>query len=193
MTFDELCEEIEGLPEHQRKTFRDIATLASLGGDVLPSMKGHLENAETMREFLDGMYEDDACRYEKAWALWAKADQKQWLGRFQPELVYEGAVIEHGGVVIECGESMILVPVRGVRGRERTVDLYLFPDDGFNIDLAEYFGSISGSFSCYGLALEGTFDIYRAGRALLFERWAFDELGARKPRPSRKGACACAV
>ena len=193
MEFDDLRKEVESLPEHQRKTFGEIITLSSLGGEILPNMRTHLERASNLREFLDAMYDDDACRYEKAWALWAKLDKKPWQERFEPEVARERVLIEHGGACIECGENMVLVPVRGVRGRDRFIDIYVFPDDGFNIDLAEYHGSISGKFSCYGIPLEGTFDIYLAGRALIFERWDFDELGGRKPRPSRKGALVCCV
>ncbi|WP_418734736.1 hypothetical protein [Ellagibacter sp.] len=193
MDFNRLNVELEALPPSQRKAYRELIALVSLGGDVLPSMKGHLEQASTMREFFDLIYEDDSCRFEKAWALWAKMSNKDWYSRFKPEKVYEGALVERGGVVIDCNESMILIPVRGVRAHDRTVDIFLFPDDGFNVDLGEYYGSISGSFTCYGLPLEGTFDIYRAGRALLFERWVFDELGYRKRRASQKGACACSL
>lgn len=193
MTLDELMKEVDEQPERQRKEFKEIITLSTLGGDILPNMKEHLEKANTLREFLHYMYEDDNCRYEKAWALWVKMANLPWYERFVPEFVNEDVVIEHGGAVVECGESMILIPVRGIRGRDRTIDIYVYPDDGFNVDVAEYLGSISGKFTCYELPLEGTFDIYRSGKALVFERWTFDELGGRRERPSRKGACPCKV
>lgn len=193
MDFKQLIEEVEAMPSSQKKQYRELIALSSLGGDVLPCMKAHLERAKTLKEFLNYMYEDDCCRFEKAWALWAKMSNKDWYTRFQPEMVLEGALVERGGVVVECEENMTLIPVRGTRAHDRTVDIFLFPDDGFNVDLGEYYGSISGSFTCYGLPLKGTFDIYRAGRALLFERWAFDELGYRKRKASHKGACACSL
>ncbi len=193
MELAQLYEEIEGMTPARKKTFREIISLVTLGGEVLPNLKEHLEKASSLTEFLDRMYLDDSCRFEKAWALWAKVGNRDWYSRFQPEAVLEGAIIERGGVVIECGENMMLIPVRGTRAHDRTIDIFLFPDDGFNTDLGEYYGSISGSFVCCELPLEGTFDIYRAGRALVLERWAFDELGYRKKRASLKGACSCSI
>ena len=194
MEFKQLIEEVEAISSpSQKKQYKEIIALSSLGGDVLPCMKEHLEKARTLKEFLYYMYQDDACRYEKAWALWAKMSNQDWYTRFEPEVFRTGAIVDRGGVVLECGESMILIPVRGTRAHDRTVDIFVYPDDGFNVDLGEYYGSVSGSFVCYGLPLEGTFDIYRAGRALLFERWAFDELGYRKRKASHKGACVCSV
>lgn len=94
--------------------------------------------------------------------------------------------------VFEIGETMLLVPVRGIRAKDRTVDILVFPDDGFNLDVAEFFCSISGPFKLYDCEFEGTFDIYRAGRNLVLERWAFDELGYRKRRRSQIGDC-CSI
>lgn len=193
MELQQLNDEVERMTPARKKVFHEIISLVSLGGEILPCMKEHLEKANSLYEFLDLMYLDDACRFEKAWALWAKASNKDWRMRFECEMFLEGALVERGGVVVECGDSMMLIPVRGTRAHDRTIDIFLYPDDGFNVDLGEYYGSISGSFVCYGLPLEGTFDIYRAGRALLFERWAFDELGYRKRKASHKGACLCSI
>lgn len=193
MEFAQLEDEVKEMNESQKKVFHEIIALSSLGGEILPSMKEHLEKANSLHEFLDLMYMDDNCRYEKAWALWAKHSNKNWYTRFKPERVCEGALLERGGVVLESEKNMMLIPVRGTRARDRTIDLFVFPDDGFNTDLGEYYGSISGSFVCYELPLEGTFDIYRTGRALVFERWAFDKLGYRKEKASRKGACRCSL
>ena len=51
--------------------------------------------------------------------------------------------------------------------------------DGSAISNAEFYGAINGSFTCVGMELEGAFDIYRAHRALIFERWDVDKLRRR--------------
>lgn len=212
MEFKQLEEEIEKMSAAEQKVYREILALSSLGGDILPIMKDSLEKANSLREFLDLVYMDDACRFEKAWAVWAKYSKKMWLTRFDPECFYEAAVLERGGVVLEServehegevlehggaafmpSKNMMLIPVRGTRAHDRTIDLFVYPDDGFNTDLGEYYGSITGCFTCYGLELKGSFDIYRCGRALVFERWTFNELGYRAKKKSFKGACECCL
>lgn len=193
MKYEDLIQYAQELPERDAKIYRELVSCAGVGGDVWPCMKEHLENAVTPREFFNAVYEDDACRFEKLWGLWAKLEKKEWRIRFEAEKVLESAVIERGGVVFEGEDVMFLVPVRGLRGKDRTVDIVIYPDDGFNVDVAEYYGSISGSFELYELKLEGTYDIYRAGRTLVLEHWTFDELGYRKRRRSQVGDCCPSV
>ncbi len=192
MKYDDLLKEINEMPASQRPAFHEIVACAGVGGDVWPTMKQHLEDAHTLREFLDAVYDDDACRFEKLWGLWARLDEKDWRIRFKAEMVLEGALIERGGVVFEAGDTMFLVPVRGIRAKDRTTDILVFADDGFNTDVADFYGSISGPFTLYEQKFEGTFDIYRAGRNLILERWEFDELGFRKRRRSQVGEC-CSI
>ena len=189
MKYDDLLKEINEMPASQRPAFHEIVACAGVGGDVWPTMKQHLEDACTLREFLDAVYDDDACRFEKLWGLWARLDKKDWRIRFEAEMVLEGALIERGGVVFEAGDTMFLVPVRGIRAKDRTTDILVFADDSFNTDV---YGSISGPFTLYEQKFEGTFDIYRAGRNLILERWEFDELGFRKRRRSQVGEC-CSI
>ena len=192
MNYEELMEQVESMPASLVKSYREIISCAGVGGDVWPSLKPHLEKATTVREFLDAVYNDDACKFDKMWGLWAVLDKKDWRIRFEAEMILEGALIERGGVVFEVGETMMLVPVRGIRAKDRTVDIMVFPDDGFNLDVAEYYGSISGKFTLYDCEFDGTYDIYRAGRTLVLEHWAFDELGYRKRRRSQIGEC-CSI
>ena len=140
MKYDDLLKEINEMPASQRPAFHEIVACAGVGGDVWPTMKQHLEDAHTLREFLDAF----------------------------------------------------LVPVRGIRAKDRTTDILVFADDGFNTDVADFYGSISGPFTLYEQKFEGTFDIYRAGRNLILERWEFDELGFRKRRRSQVGEC-CSI
>lgn len=192
MTYDELLEQVNELPAPQKAMLHEIVACAGVGGDVWPSMKEHLENATTWRGFLNAVYDDDECRFEKIWGLWAKLDEKDWRIRFKPEMVLEGALVERGGVVFEAGDTMFLIPVRGIRAKDRTVDILVFPFDAFNLDVAEFYCSISGPFTLYGQKFEGTFDVYRAGRNLVLERWEFDDLGLRRRRRSDVGEC-CSI
>ena len=178
MKYDDLLKEINEMPASQRPAFHEIVACAGVGGDVWPTMKQHLEDACTLREFLDAVYDDDACRFEKLWGLWARLDEKDWRIRFEAEMVLEGALIERG--------------VLDAAALDRTTDILVFADDSFNTDVADFYGSISGPFTLYEQKFEGTFDIYRAGRNLILERWEFDELGFRKRRRSQVGEC-CSI
>lgn len=190
MELSDLREQIEAMPLSQRGDYRRIYSFAGAGGKAWPALAEHLERSSTVREFLESVYEDDACRNEGVWALWAKLDRKRWPSRFESEQEVRGALLENQGVVIDFEGAQLLVPVPG---RGRTVDVYVFGEDGFNADAAELYGSISGSFTCCGMQLEGTFDVYRAERALLLERWAFDKLGRResKKRRCQRSSCSC--
>ena len=87
MKYDDLLKEINEMPASQRPAFHEIVACAGVGGDVWPTMKQHLEDACTLREFLVAVYDDDACRFEKLWGLWARQDEKDWRIRFEAEMV----------------------------------------------------------------------------------------------------------
>lgn len=148
MKYDDLLKEINEMPASQRPAFHEIVACAGVGGDVWPTMKQHLEDACTLREFLDAVYDDDACRFEKLWGLWARLDEKDWRIRFEAEMVLEGALIERGGVVFEAGDTMFLVPVRGIRAKDRTTDILVFADDSFNTDVADFTDRLVGHSHC---------------------------------------------
>ena len=189
MNYEELMKQVEEMPKGRVKAYREIISCAGVGGKVWPYLEEHLEKANTVDEFLDLMYQDENCRFEKIWGMWAKEAKKDWRIFFKAEMIFEGALIERGGLVIEMGEGMFLLPVRGLRGKDRTVDIIVYPDDGFNLDVAEYYGSITGPFTLCDYTFEGTYDIYRAGRTLVLEHWAFDSLGYRKRRRSQQTDC----
>lgn len=190
MNLTEMRKQVEEMPLVQRGEYRRVLSLVGIGGRVWPCLEGHLDQAQDIKGFLESVYEDDACRWEAVWALWAKMDRKRWPSRFDFTQAVRGVLVNNKGVVLDFGGAQVLVPVTG---RGRTVDVFVFSEDGFNSDAADYYGSISGSFSCCGMELEGTFDIYRSERAVILERWAFDKLGRResKKRRCRKSECSC--
>lgn len=184
MEFKELREQIDAMPAGQRKDYRKIFSFCGAGGRVWPQLAAHLEAASTVREFLDAVYEDDACRYETVWALWAKLGRKPWVKRFEPQQVLRDVKLKDNGLLLECadGASQVLIPLNT---RGKYIDICVFAEDGFNSEAAELFSSITGRFMCCGILLEGTFDVYRADHAVIFEQWNFDQFGRRSSSKSR--------
>lgn len=184
MDYNELREQIDLMPASRRKDYRKIFSFCGVGGKVWPKLAPHLESAGTVREFLDSVYVDDACRFETVWALWAKLDRKRWVKRFEPEQALHDIKLKENGLLLECadGASQVLIPLNT---RGKFIDVCVFGEDGFNSGAAELFSSISGRFLCCGILLEGTFDVYRAEHAVIFERWSFDAFGRRQSSKNR--------
>ena len=78
MQYEELKAQVEAVPAAQAKDYRELLALASIAGGVWPRLKGHLEEAEDCRGFFQAIYDDDACRFENAWAYWAKMNKEPW-------------------------------------------------------------------------------------------------------------------
>lgn len=176
MEYGELKEQIDGLGERQRRGCARVLSLVSLGGGVRPEFRGHLDGASTYREFFEALYRDDDLRFTRAWAAWAKLDGKQWVGRFEP--VRTSARVPFGGrgmPVVLSGGTM-LVPLAGHGKQAHVLE---FEDGAFNEDAATYFTYIEGAFTCAEMAFEGIYDVFTSGNAVLFERWALNEKGAR--------------
>ena len=176
MQYEELKAQVEAVPAAQAKDYRELLALASIAGGVWPRPKGHLEAAEDCRGFFRAIYDDDACRFENAWAYWAKMNKEPWADRFEAEKAVRGVRLENKGIFIEGNGNELLVPLQG---RGHAANVYLFAENSFNEHAAEFYGAINGSFTCVGMELEGAFDIYRAHRALIFERWDVDKLRRR--------------
>lgn len=175
MEYRELKEQVDASDGAHRKELKRALTLAAIGGNVRPQFQRHLEQATTYQEFFDGLYEDDECRFERSWALWARLGRKDWLGRFTPERKIDQVYFTGRGLTVELAGGSFLVPMAG-----RVTTVYLFDQGSFNEGAAEYFTSLDGKFSCAGMEFEGAYDIYRTHGAVLFERWHCDEDGRRE-------------
>ncbi|MEG0323990.1 MAG: hypothetical protein RR547_01295 [Raoultibacter sp.] len=176
MDYQQLKEQVAAAPASQAKDYRQLLSLTCIAGGVWPQFAEHLKQAKDCQEFFQSIYDDDACRFENAWAYWAKTHKELWVDRFEPEWMMRGVPLEGKGFFLQSGESELLVPLVG---RGHVANVYLFAENGFNEKAAEFYGAINGSFTCLGMPLEGAFDIYRAHRSLLFERWDIDELRRR--------------
>lgn len=176
MELKELREAIDAMPESRRRDYKKLLSLTGVGGKVWPALAAHLEAAGTPDEFFEAVYEDDACRFENLWAAWAKLTHKRWAKRFEPLQTVEGAKLSDKGVFLEGEHAQILIPVQG---RNRPIDVYVFGEDGFNSEAADLYLCVNGSFECFGMKIEGTFDVYVAERMVLIEMWEMDEAGRR--------------
>ena len=97
MQYEELKAQAEAVPAAQAKDYRELLALASIAGGVWPRLKGHLEAAEDCRGFFQAIYDDDACRFENAWAYWAKMNKEPWADRFEAEKAVRATVPQMEG------------------------------------------------------------------------------------------------
>ena len=144
MQYEELKAQVEAVPAAQAKDYRELLALASIAGGVWPRLKGHLEAAEDCRGFFQAIYDDDACRFENAWAYWAKMNKEPWADRFEAEKAVRGVRLENKGIFIEGNGNELLVPLQG---RGHAANVYLFAENSFNEHAAEFYGAINGSFT----------------------------------------------
>lgn len=189
MNYSELKEQTNALPEEKQHDYRKLMTLACVGGDVKRQLKKHLEQAQTPDEFYEAIYEDDACLFENVWAYYAKMKGGKWPQRFCAEDARLGIRLQLRGIAVESKEVQFFIPMTG---RNRTADVYLFADGKVNDNAADYFTSVSGTFTCLDMTFAGTYDIYVGPRLVIFERWEFDKLGNRlNGKGETKMCCSC--
>lgn len=189
MNYNELKEQTSALPEERRHDYRKLMTLACVGGDVKHQLKKHLDQASTLDEFYEAIYKDDACLFENVWAYYAKMKGGKWPQRFCAEDARLGIRLQLRGIAVESKEVQFFIPMSG---RNRTADVYLFADGKINDNAADYFTSVSGTFTCLDMTFAGTYDIYVGPRLVIFERWEFDKLGNRlNGKGETKMCCSC--
>lgn len=177
MDYQELKRQIDELEGVRRAQYRQVMSLAALGGNVRPEFRAHLEVASDYRAFFDALYEDDSLRFTRAWAAWAKLAGKDWIGRFQPEHAVGNVVFGGRGLPVEfAGGGTLLVPTGG---RGKTARVYVFDDGAFNESAATYFTSLDGAFTCARIEFDGVYDVFAGDGAVVFERWRFNENGQR--------------
>lgn len=184
-TFKEL---MDAVPERDRKDYSKLRQYCCIGGNVWPQYQKHLEEATTLREFFEAIYADDACKFDNAWAHWARMQHKRWADRFEPERMMRDVMFTANGILFQKDglELVISVPVSGKRKR---ADVYVFPESGFNEAAAEQVASLNGTFSCAGMEFDGTYDVFVADRALILEEWELDKMGYRKNDKRASKSC----
>lgn len=178
MNIDEFKQLTASVPERDRRDYSKLRQYACIGGSVWPHYEGHLQAASSLRDFFEAIYADDACRFDNAWAYWAKMQRKRWTERFEPVRMMHDVLFTANGILIEKDglELVIAIPVTGKRKR---ADVLVFPENGFNEAAAEQVASINGKFACAGMEFDGTFDLFVSDRALIFEEWQLDKMGYR--------------
>lgn len=179
MNYSEFKELMDAVPDRDRRDYLKLRQYSCIGGNVWPRYEGHLAEARTLHEFFEAVYADDACKFDNAWAYWARMQHKRWTDRFEPERMMRDVQFTANGILVEKDglEVVFALPVTGKRKR---ADVFVFPENGFNEAAADQVASINGSFTCAGMEFDGTFDVFTSDRALIFEEWAFDALGYRQ-------------
>lgn len=177
MDYQELKEQIAAVPASKAKDYRELLAMSGVAGNVWPELREHLAAASTCDEFYELVYNDDACRYNNVWAMWAKMKKKKWLDRFEADEVLHNKLLDDRGIFLQSSDgSEILIPMTG---RGLSCDIYVFKENGFNEKAADLFCSIYGKHTCCGVELDGAYDIYRTNRALIFEKWEIDKFMRR--------------
>ena len=97
---------------------------------MAPAQAGIWRRAEDCRGFFQAIYDDEACRFENAWAYWAKMNKEPWADRFEAEKrACAACCLENKGIFIEGNGNELLVPLQG---RGHAANVYLFAESGFN-------------------------------------------------------------
>ena len=86
----------------------------------------------------------------------------------------------------------------GKRGLYRAVKLplgevtraYLFHDGSFNRDITRFVSTVNGRYRCGNLELDGRYDVHEKDGSVFFEKWEYDETGARVGEIEQRIACA---
>ena len=189
MNYQDLKEQTAAKPENQIADYKKLFSFACVGGKVKDSLRKHLEEANDIDAFYEAVYADDACRFENVWGYWAKMHGGDWPKRFECEEARYGVRLQLKGVAVENETIQFFIPMMG---RNRRADVYVFTDGKFNEEAADYFTSVSGTFTCLDMEFAGTYDIYVGPRLIIFERWEFDKLGNRlNGKGETKMCCSC--
>ena len=189
MDYQDLKEQTAAKSEEELADYKKLFSLACIGGGVKNTLKGHLENASNIDEFYASVYADDDCRFENAWGYYAKMQGNDWPKRFECEQARYGVQLQLRGVAVENETIQFFIPMMG---RSRRADVYIFADGKFNEEAADYFTSVSGTFTCLDMEFAGTYDIFVGPRLIIFERWEFDKLGNRlNGKGETKMCCSC--
>lgn len=175
--------------ETSQAEYKKLFSLAGVGGQVKDCLKPHLEKADTLDEFYEAVYADDACKYENVWGYWAKLKHPEWPSRFHAERGRLGVRLQLRGITVEGKSLQFYIPMTG---RNRRADVFEFVDGNVNEAALDYFTSVSGSFTCLDMEFAGTYDIFVGPRLIVFERWEFDKLGNRlNGKGETKMCCKC--
>lgn len=172
----------------ERGLYRDVLSATALGGRISPRFASDLEAASSVDDFIERIYDDPDMHQERAWAYIAKRrDEDDWARRLGYDDADDFGETREGSSLIEPADgdtSPVIYPVPDSRRA------YLFHDGTFNREIARLVGSLDGRYRCGALDLQGRFDVYERNGSLFFERWEYNELGAREGEIEYRLACA---
>lgn len=175
MKYDEFKALIDAMDEEERKEHLKVFPLACLGGSILPEYEKHAEAANSLEEFYDLVFADDDLRFTKIWAVISRMKDPSWIERFEYVDVARRIKAKHGVPLIGENVGFSLFPASLVG----SPNVYVFEDAAFNEAGCEYYMAFTGKFECVGIQLDGTYDVFRVGNNIIFEKWDFDTAGMR--------------
>ena len=168
MNVRELKDAIDRAPIGSRAQLEKLFYYVTIGDKFRPEYEDFARDADTYREFFGAIYDDPSQKTSLVWADWARLTRRNWLRFFEPELVVEKIRLKTDGLPIQFGSGVLMAPTGG---RDNIANLYVFGQDAFNTNAADYSGSIGGKFSCVDYAFHGIYGLYRYRGSVILEAW----------------------
>lgn len=171
---------VAAAPLRSRADLDHLYMLVTAGDGFLPEYAAHAEAAGTPGEFAGAVFGDESLKNTLAWAECAKYGRRNWLSRFQPELLIENLRLKTDGLPIQMGSGVVLAPTGS---RDNIANLYVFANGAFNRQAAEFVTSIGGRFTLADYDFCGIYGIYKYRGNVILKAWEVEEPPVHNPQP----------
>lgn len=178
MEYSQIAQEIDALPDEERKVKRRLLQLVSPGGVISENYACTLAAAQSCDDFFEKAYNNDSLRSDFAWSIIARTLHPDWLSRFTYQQRFEDEPLKDGCFVMRSNTSKsdIVLPVPG---DSETVDVFVFEDGEVNEAGLKPAGVYMGSYDLNGTTIDGHFSMGFDGPRLVIILWRFREDGSR--------------
>lgn len=171
---------VERAPLRSRADYDHLYMLVTAGEGFLPAYEAHGARSQTLSEFADAIFQDEALKDTPGWAECAKLGRRNWLCRFQPQLLIENLRLKTDGMPIQLGTGVVLAPTGS---RDNIANLYVFGNGAFNRQAAEFVTSIGGRFTLADYDFCGIYGLYKYRGNVILEAWEVEEPPVHNPQP----------
>lgn len=168
MDFETLRQQIDEAPLSSRAALDKLAMFVSTGPSVLPQYADYLDQAQNYQQFFDLIYNDETQKDTMVWAEVAKLYRKSWLRFFEPKMLMQNMKLKGDGVAIQMGSGVVLAPTGS---RDNIASLYVFENNGFNRQAAEFVTSLGGRFKIADYEFLGIYGLYKYRGNVILEEW----------------------